>query len=653
MTSFERMIVVAAGASVLAFGCASEQRVSPPLPAPTRAAPTVSVVTPPQAFVTRATDYGFADPDRRKKLANAFPAIDEIAAVALRTQNLPGLEIGVVIDGELAHARGFGVVDFDSKKAPDAATVFRIGSITKSFTALSILALRDEGKIGLDDPLTRYLPEAAGLVYPSRDSKPITIRQLLTHTSGLPRLGRFKYTRTDAEPNEAEILGSLGGFALENAPGTKFVYSNLGFALLGLVVGRVAKMPYQTFVASRIFKPLGMTASAFEEADVAKEHLATAYAGGAKGASVPTKHWRLGAAAGLGGIYSTAEDLARYVAFQLSAYPPRDDDDGPIARSSVREAHLQGLPHGFRVRDRAEARPGEPTVDAYSSSYGFAWVTTFTCQLNYVWHNGGVDGFASAIGFVPERGVGVVVLANFLDADLDSVLEKSLLALEKTGGLVARKPKIGADPAFDVAVKRLLAVERHWDEGAFKKMLTPNRSVSTSEEEELARYRDENGACTRYRTLELATPIRGKVVFECERGQLEMSLHLDPTDHLIAGFDGTSIGIAAPAKLAPAANAISKLLETWDHRLYAKVLAPRSKKSEAETETFFAELRGRHRGCSRTTAERNSKGDFTIMLVCKEGGDLRLALAVDEKAPDVIESYSITPASRSGTCPVR
>src|SRR5213078_4552886 len=130
-----------------------------------------------------------ADPDRRAKLAAAFPALDKALEKERMADNVPGVIVGVVIDGELAYAKGFGVVDPATKTVPDADTVYRIGSITKSFTGLALLSLRDDGVLGLDDPLARWIPEAGKLVYPTRDARPITLRQLAQHTSGLPREG--------------------------------------------------------------------------------------------------------------------------------------------------------------------------------------------------------------------------------------------------------------------------------------------------------------------------------------------------------------------------------------------------------------------------------------------------------------------------------
>src|SRR5262249_18455166 len=133
------------------------------------------------------------------------------------SQKVPGMAVGVVIDGELAYAKGFGFADVEKKMKPDADTVFRIGSITKSFTALATLSLRDDGALALDDPLTTFMPEASGIVYPTRDAPPITLRQLLTHTSGLSRSGNL----TDPHAtSENDVMKSLQGLSLENTPGT-------------------------------------------------------------------------------------------------------------------------------------------------------------------------------------------------------------------------------------------------------------------------------------------------------------------------------------------------------------------------------------------------------------------------------------------------
>jgi serine-type D-Ala-D-Ala carboxypeptidase/endopeptidase len=190
--------------------------------------------------------------------------------------------------------------------------------MTKSFTALSILKLRDEGKLSLDDPVTRYMPELADLPYPTKDSPVLTIRHLLTHSEGFPednpwgdrQLGRSDETMQD---------WLRAGIPFSTAPGTAFEYSNYGFAILGQVVARASGRPYADYVHEQILLPLGMRSSTFDVAAVPREHIALGYI------SQDNNDWREepilahGAFGSMGGLWTSARDLARYVAFLMSA----------------------------------------------------------------------------------------------------------------------------------------------------------------------------------------------------------------------------------------------------------------------------------------------------------------------------------------------
>jgi CubicO group peptidase (beta-lactamase class C family) len=388
--------MVARVASLLALvACSSSPKPAAPPPVapppPPQARPTTPPPAPAQVFADTDQNYAFLDPDRRTKLDAALGTLDAAIDEEMKKQALPGLAIGVVIDGELAYAKGFGVVDLATKAKPDADTVYRIGSISKSFTGLAILALRDDGALQLDDPLARWIPEAASLVYPSRDARPITLRQVLSHTSGLTRMGPFD---PDHGPDEATVVKSLAKLPLESAPGTLHSYSNLGFSLLGIVAAHAARRPFHDFLASRVFGPLGMTSTYWDAADVPKGKLAPAFQN-APGEPKPAEPIRLGAADGAGGIYSTVRDLARYAALQLSAYPPRSaPDDGPVRRATLREAHSTGVLINGSARQRVVPKPGEPLVDLRADSYGFGWVSGRTCQLDdVVWHGGAIDSY--------------------------------------------------------------------------------------------------------------------------------------------------------------------------------------------------------------------------------------------------------------------
>jgi CubicO group peptidase (beta-lactamase class C family) len=127
-----------------------------------------------------------ADPQRKQKLAAAFPEIEKLFLAYAQRANMPGAVMGIIVDGELVWVKATGVRETTDKAPVTPDTVFRIASMTKSFTAMSILKLRDEGKLSLDDPVARYIPAFADLPYPTKDSPVITIRHLLTHSEGFP-----------------------------------------------------------------------------------------------------------------------------------------------------------------------------------------------------------------------------------------------------------------------------------------------------------------------------------------------------------------------------------------------------------------------------------------------------------------------------------
>jgi CubicO group peptidase (beta-lactamase class C family) len=634
---------------------------SPPPVAPVAAAPAPTVAA--QAFAAADAVAVFTDPDRRRKLATAFSAIDALVDAEVRERGVVGLALGVVVDGELVHSRGAGVVDRETKALPDADTVFRIGSITKSFTGLAVLALRDDGLLALDEPLTRLVPEAAGLVYPTRDTPPITLRQLATHTSGLPRVGTFDYTRADREPSEAEVVGSLSGLALDRAPGTGSAYSNLGFVLLGVAAGRAAHTPLRTLLAKRVFEPLGMTRTSFDPPPVPPGALAVGYDKNAAGVVSVAPRWRLGAAEGAGGIYSTVHDMARYVAFQLAAYPARSAPEGEpaggsVLRSSVREAHSTGVRQGhLGVSLRGDAVKGESLVDASASTYGFGWINEDNCDFDeLVWHNGSVAGFIAAVGFLPQRGVGVVALSNFTGPGFDpeALVEKALGALKKTSGLAARVRPVVLPPAFAPAMTRFLSVYNTWDEPAYKAMLSTERPPipPESERDELAGYRSLHGACKGWAPTVLLAPRVARVAMECERGALEMIVILDDKG-LISGFGGTSRDVPAPPAVARAAARLSGLIGKWDERVYKQIFGANVAKSHAERVAFFDRVRAAHGKCTVASYGHGSHG-HELTLACERGGDLNLVLEIgDKKDEDAVKAFSVTGRPASGACPVK
>ena len=516
-------LVGALGACALA-GCAATTR-APSAPAAAAAPTALRLIDPPPAV------EGFSDPTRRARLAATFPQLDAFVAREVAARHLPSLAFGVVIDGELAFERGYGAHDLDGKSVVDADTVYRIGSITKTFTGLALLKLRDEGKLSLDEPATRYLPELAAVRYPTRDAPPITLRHLLTHASGLPRLGPFSYAQSDHDVTETELLRGLPDLALLAAPGTQTRYSNFGFGLLGVVVTRVSGQRYRDYVDGAILGPLRMSSTRWTEGDIPAGRLATAYQRGPGGLQ-PVAHWRFGASEAAGGLYSSVRDLARYVAFQLAAYPPRDDEDrGPLRRSSLREAHGVQRIGALSIKRRDAASGAAPAIDARAEGTGLAWADTATCAFEQiVWHDGGTEGYSSIVRFLPERGVGLVALTNLQGADLAAVADGALEILNASGALARRE--IAPSPALARAVAGAVALYDDFQPATYAELFAPSfraalpdaAVIATIEKLRAVHGRCESGAAT---VAKLESPNAGAFLVPCASGALELRVGVD------------------------------------------------------------------------------------------------------------------------------
>lgn len=322
-------------------------------------------------------------------------AIDDI--------DTPGIAVAIFgRKGLLWHAVR-GVCDTGREAPVSLSTRFAFDSITKTFTGMAVLMLRDAGALSLDEPLTRTLPEAESFRYPTRDSPAITIRHLLTHTSGLPRGVREVRKELRRDPNEAELLAHISSLGVDVSPGTGGRYSNLGFALLGVVIKRLCGEEYTDFIHRRVLAPIGLESVSFEPCEpLARPHAKSAGEGWAPCRRPPDDCYLP-----VGGLYGSVLDLARYGGIHLNAWPPRDEPDAeiPLRRATMRESHRPG---GFHRVGR--------------NSRGLGWMIERGTVGDVVHHSGGSPaGYASFLGFEPDKGIGIAGLVN---ADLD--LEKPL-----------------------------------------------------------------------------------------------------------------------------------------------------------------------------------------------------------------------------------
>src|SRR5215468_6112013 len=342
-------------------------------------------------------------------MPDRFAAVDELVEGFQQRGGQPGVAYGIVADGGLVHTGGFGE-RWLGGPTPDAGTVFQIASMTKSFTAAAVLALRDEGRLALDDPAAKFVPELRGLAPPSPDSPPVSIRHLLTMTAGFPTDDPWGDRQQGLPLAEFSAL-LAGGLSFAWVPGTRFEYSNLGYAILGRVITAVSGAAYHEFVAGRLLRPLGLARTGFEEAGFDAGCLARGYRRGPGGWEELTPDG-CGAFAPMGGVFSCVTDLSRWVSGFAGAFPPGEPGAGgahPLARATRREMQL---PQVAVVSPGPARLPGDP-FGGGPLSYGFGlFVEEDPARGRIASHSGGYPGFGSNMRWHLETGTGVIVLAN-------------------------------------------------------------------------------------------------------------------------------------------------------------------------------------------------------------------------------------------------
>ena len=345
---------------------------------------------------------------RTKNIEATFPVIDQILTNHAKENHFPGMVYGLVVDGKLVHTGSTGYTNIKEKISVDTTSAFRIASMTKSVTAMAIVKLRDDGKLKLDDPVYQYIPEMKNQNYLTKDAADITIRHLLIHAAGFPEDNPWG-DRQLGISNETLIDFLNKGISFSNIPGQNYEYSNLGYALLGYIIKQVSGLSYEDYITKNILQPLGMTHTYWEYTKVPAAKLAHAYRW-INEAWVEQPLLHDGAYGAMGGLITTMEDFSKYVAFQLSAWPARNDvDNGPIKRSSIREMQNPWHLSGFNAQYKYPSGRLCPTVSAYA--YGLGWRKDCEDRV-YVGHSGGLPGFGSIWRILPDYNIGIIAFAN-------------------------------------------------------------------------------------------------------------------------------------------------------------------------------------------------------------------------------------------------
>jgi CubicO group peptidase (beta-lactamase class C family) len=365
-------------------------------------------------------------------VAEAIKVFEHWVEQHIAHRGVPGLSIAVVYDQEIVWAEGFGYSDLEEKKAATPATVYRIGSITKLFTSTAIMQLRDQGKLQLDDPVRHYLPWFA-VPNPVPDAPEITIRHLLTHTSGLSREAAFPYWTDHVFPTWVELTRSIARQEAINPPEKAYHYSNLGMSLLGEIVAVASGQPWAAYVQEKILTPLGMSSSSATPDEEMLARMATAYMLRASDGARPVmEYYETGAIAPAGGIVSTVGDLSRFAFLQFR--------DGPAGGEQILK--------GSTLREMQRVHW---VNDSFTGGRGLGFSVSHRDGKNFVGHGGSIGSNVSNFVMVPSEKIAVIVAINADDGSPATVARQAynvfspaLLQATKEPA----EPKPDPDPAW-------------------------------------------------------------------------------------------------------------------------------------------------------------------------------------------------------------
>jgi CubicO group peptidase (beta-lactamase class C family) len=343
--------------------------------------------------------------------------IDSMIAADVARNPIGSVTVGIVSGKQLIWTKSYGDADMEKKIPADADTVYRIGSITKMFTALMLEQLVETGKVHLSDPVEKYFPEIKQVKGAFPDAPPITLIQLATHTSGLGREPDDVAIATAGPVAEWEktLIAALPHLKYDFEPGTRFSYSNIGYAILGAALSRAAGEAYVEYVPKHIFAPLGMTHSAMEWNAQMATHLAKGYQAMGPGkvdSDTPERENKNGRGYKVpnGAIYTSVSDLARFASFEMCQGP-----DAALKKSSL---------------DRFQRQTIVPADIGLTSGYGIGFQVDRRDGYVAFGHSGAVAGYTSALLMNRAKGIGVIVFSNG-SANPDGIANQALDILSK------------------------------------------------------------------------------------------------------------------------------------------------------------------------------------------------------------------------------
>jgi CubicO group peptidase (beta-lactamase class C family) len=322
-----------------------------------------------------------------------FSEIDSYIQRFVEEEGIPGLAVVIVRGEQVVYEKGFGITSLDDPTPVSHRTVFDLASVSKSFTALGVLLLRDDGLIELDSPLSLYLPDFH--LDDRQLSDKITVRHLLNQTSGLPAVSTEPLAFYNGIDAMEEMVAALGDIKLDINPGGAFEYANLNYALLGALIEEVSGQTFEDYMQQRVFSPLGLTNTTLYPDEAASGERADGHQ--LLFGQVITKNTPIyRSASPAGWVMSSAEDMGRWLLLHLNS--GRLDGEQAVPEQDIRQAHKAGIMFNLS---------GEVV------GYGMGWFSGITDDnLPVVWHGGDTLNFGADMLLFPNQRLGVAVLIN-------------------------------------------------------------------------------------------------------------------------------------------------------------------------------------------------------------------------------------------------
>lgn len=466
----------------------------------------------------------FSDSAAFDRMKEFFPLVDKLYKDYAARNHFPSIAYGVVVGGQLVYSGATGIGNVKDNTPASTKTLYRIASMSKSFTAMAIMKLRDEGKLSLGDPVSKHIPEFSGSGKLTTDSQPITILNLLTMSAGFPEDNPWG-DRQLADTDQDLLDQVKGGISFSNVPGVTFEYSNLGFALLGKIVSNVSGMPYQKYITDNIMKPIGMNDSKWEYTEVPSEVFAPGY-------RWEDDTWKEepilhdGSYGAMGGLICSIEDFAKYVSLHLSAWPPRNDaDNGPVRRSSIREMQQPWRVSGLFAN--ARTRTGETCPVAVGYGYGLGWRQD--CNGNVrISHSGGLPGYGSEWRIYPEFNMGIVSFSNHTYGAPGLPNAVALDTLIQLAGI--KKRALPPSEILEQRMEQIVAMLPDWKEEQ-KELFAENFYMDSDIDHRRKQVQEvfkEAGKISRVSVLKPENQLRGTFMIECEKKNVRVFFTLTP-----------------------------------------------------------------------------------------------------------------------------